>query len=76
MGHWALDDAYFPVQQIDGLEQKLKDAKVKYEGHRYNAKHAFANETLKDPSAPIAYNAAAAQSAWTRTLAFFKQHLG
>jgi carboxymethylenebutenolidase len=75
MGHWALDDVYFPIQQIDGLEQKLKDAKIKYEGHRYNAKHAFANETLKDPSAPIAYNAAAAQTAWTRTMTFFKQHL-
>jgi len=76
MGHWALDDAYFPVQQIDGLEKKLQDANVKYEGHRYNAKHAFANETNKDQSAPIAYNASAAQTAWTRTLAFFKQHLG
>ena len=76
MGHWALDDAYFPLQQIGGLEKKLQDAKVKYEGHRYNAKHAFANETNKDQSAPIAYNASAAQTAWTRTLAFFKQHLG
>ena len=75
-GHWALDDAYFPVQQIDGLEKKLQDAKVKYEGHRYNAKHAFANETNKDQSAPIAYNASAAQTAWTRTLAFFEMHLG
>jgi carboxymethylenebutenolidase len=76
MGHWALDDAYFPMQQVDGLEKKLEDAKVKYEGHRYNAKHAFANENNRNPDAPIAYNASAAQTAWTRTMAFFKQHLG
>jgi carboxymethylenebutenolidase len=76
MGHWALDDAYFPISQIDGLEEKLKAARVKYEFHRYQAKHAFANETLKDPSAAIAYDATAAELAWTRTLAFLKQHLG
>ncbi len=63
MGHWALDDAFFPIQQVEGLEQKLKQANVKYEFHRYQAKHAFANETLTDPSAAIAYNAAAAETA-------------
>jgi carboxymethylenebutenolidase len=76
MGHWSLDDAYFPIQQIDGLEEKLKKANVKFEFHRYKAKHAFANETLKDPSAPIAYNADAAETAWSRTMTFAKQHLG
>jgi carboxymethylenebutenolidase len=76
MGHWALDDAYFPTQQVDGLEEKLKKANVQYDFHRYKAKHAFANETLKDPSAPIAYDAAAAETAWSRTMAFVKQHLG
>src|SRR5262245_28400037 len=30
MGHWAMDDAYFPLQQIDGLEEKLKAANVKH----------------------------------------------
>lgn len=75
MGHWALEDAFFPMQQVEGLEEKLKKAKVGYEFHRYKAKHAFANETLKDPSAPIAYDSSAAETAWTRTLAFLKQHL-
>src|ERR1041384_4616378 len=50
MGHWALKDAYFPIEQVDALEAKLKSANVTYEFHRYNASHAFANETLKDPS--------------------------
>jgi carboxymethylenebutenolidase len=79
MGHWALDDAYFPIQQVDGLEEKLKKANVKYEFYRYNAKHAFANDTLqdasKDPSSPIAYDAAAADTAWKRTMSFLEKHL-
>lgn len=75
MAHWALDDAFFPNSQVDAVEQKLKEAGVKYEGHRYKAKHAFANETLGDPSAPIAYNAAAAEAAWGRTMEFFDQYL-
>jgi len=76
MGHWSLDDAFFPIQQVEGLEQKLKQANVKYEFHRYQAKHAFANETNTDSSAAIAYNASAAETAWGRTLTFLKQHLG
>jgi carboxymethylenebutenolidase len=76
MGHWSLEDAYFPISQVDGLEQKLKDAHVNYEFHRYQAKHAFANENNKDQSAPIAYNAAASDAAWSRTMPFLKQHLG
>jgi len=75
-GHWALDDAYFPIQQIDALEGKLKAANVTYEFYRYKAKHAFANETLEDPNQPIAYDASAAETAWARTLTFLKQHLG
>jgi len=53
MGQWALDDVFFPISQVDGLEQKLKDAHVNYESYRYKAKHAFANETLKDPTAQM-----------------------
>jgi carboxymethylenebutenolidase len=78
MGHWATDDAYFPIQQIDSLEEKLKAANVHYEFHRYAAKHAFANETLQtanDPSIAIAYDASAAELAWRRTMAFLKSHL-
>jgi carboxymethylenebutenolidase len=76
MAHWALDDAFFPLKQVDGLEEKLKAAHVNYEFYRYEAKHAFANETLKDSSLPIAYNAAAAEAAWSRTLTFLQQNIG
>lgn len=76
MGHWALNDAFFPIQQVDALEEKLKSANVKYEFHRYQATHAFANEEPHDPSLPLVYNPAAAETAWERTLTFLKQHLG
>jgi carboxymethylenebutenolidase len=75
MGHFATDDAYFPIQQADALEARLKQAGVKYEFHRYIAKHAFANEMNTNPQSPILYDAAAAETAWQRTFAFFKQHL-
>jgi carboxymethylenebutenolidase len=75
LGHWALDDVYFPIQQVNALEEKLKKADVRYEFHRYKAKHAFANETLHDPSHPIAYDAAAAETAWARTMTFLNEHL-
>jgi carboxymethylenebutenolidase len=76
MGHFATEDAFFPISQVDALEAKLKEANVKYEFHRYNAQHAFANETAKNPSFPTRYDASAAETAWQRTLTFFKQHLG
>lgn len=76
MGHWALHDAFFPIQQIDGLEAKFKDAGVRYEFHRYDANHAFANDSIPDPSLPLKYNPAAAEAAWSRTMAFLKQHVG
>ena len=39
--------------KVDELEQKLRAANVKYEFHRYNAKHAFANETADSKNLPI-----------------------
>ena len=74
-GHWALDDAFFPIQQVDALEDKLKKANVKYEFHRYKATHAFANDDPHDKALPIVYDAAAAELAWNRMTAFLKQNL-
>jgi dienelactone hydrolase len=56
----------------------LRAANVPFEFHRYRAKDAFANETLVgDRKLPVAeYNAAAAELAWRRTMAFFRRHLG
>ena len=74
-GHFAKHDAFFPIAQVDALEQKLNDAKVAYEFYRYDAQHAFANETIKDPPIPIQYNSAAADLAWQRTFDFLKRNL-
>ncbi|MGL6111310.1 MAG: dienelactone hydrolase family protein [Rubrivivax sp.] len=77
LGHYALDDVPFPIATVDQLEEKLRAAKVNFEFHRYQAMHAFANETQVGANRlPITeYNADAAALAWTRTLAFFDRHL-
>lgn len=76
MGHFATEDAFFPIAQVDALEEKLKAAGVPYTFHRYHAQHAFGNETNVNRPIPAKYDAAAAETAWQRTLAFFDQHLG
>lgn len=71
--HWATQDQAFPIGNVDGLEAKFREAKVCYEGFRYLAQHAFANETAQGRQRiPITqYDAAWAQMAWDRTLRFF-----
>jgi len=75
--HWATQDEFFAIDQVDALEAKLKEAGVHYEGHRYLARHAFANETAQGPGriAKTQYDAAWAQQAWDRALRFLGQHL-
>jgi carboxymethylenebutenolidase len=76
MGHFATEDAFFPIAQVDALEEKLKAAGVKYTFHRYEAQHAFANETALNLPIPVKYEPTAAETAWQRTLEFFDRHLG
>ena len=76
MGHFATDDAFFPIQQVDALEEKLARAGVPYTFHRYDAQHAFANENNVNSPLPIKYDPAAAETAWQRTIEFFDRHLG
>jgi carboxymethylenebutenolidase len=76
LGHFALDDQFFPIGKVDELEKKLRDAKVKFEFHRYRAKHAFANEEANERKLPpLEYNPQAAELAWRRTLEFLDSHL-
>lgn len=51
---------------------------MRYEGHRYLAHHAFANETAQGAGRipQTQYDATWAQLAWDRTMRFFGQHLG
>src|SRR5688572_32500648 len=76
LGHYATDDQFFPIAKVDELEKKLREAKVKFEFHRYNAKHAFANEEANERKLPpLEYNPQAAELAWKRTLQFLDRHL-
>jgi carboxymethylenebutenolidase len=76
--HWATQDEFFAIDQVELLEAKLKAAGVRYEGHRYLARHAFANETAQGAGRipQTQYDPAWAQQAWDRALRFFGQHLG
>ncbi|MCC7485865.1 MAG: dienelactone hydrolase family protein [Burkholderiales bacterium] len=77
MGHWAVEDVPFPISKVDELETRLRGANVKFEFHRYQAKHAFANETADSKNLPIIqYDPAAAALAWQRTMEFFGRTLG
>jgi len=61
---------------VDELEKKLKAAHVKYEFHRYDAKHAFANETADAKKLDmLKYNPSAAATAWDRTFDFLAKTL-
>ena len=76
LGHWAMHDEFFPISGVDQLEEKLKQAGVNYEFHRYDTKHAFANpksDTRGLP--PLKYNAEAAQLAWERTMSFLQKYI-
>lgn len=75
--HWATQDEFFPIAGVDALEAKLKEAGVRYEGHRYLAHHGFANETAQGPGriSRTQYDAAWAQQAWDRAMRFFGQTL-
>jgi carboxymethylenebutenolidase len=76
LGHWAIHDSAFPIARVDELEQKLRVAAVSFEFHRYEAKHAFANETADSKNlAFLKYDAAAAEVAWRRTMDFLAKHL-
>lgn len=78
LGHWATQDQFFNIDTIAALEEKLRDANVNFEFHRYLAHHAFANETaVGEGRLPATqFDPVWAQRAWDRTLRFFGHTLG
>jgi len=79
MGHFATHDAFFAIAGVDALENKLQAAGVGFEFHRYDAQHAFANETQAGAGKllpALEYDADSTKLAWQRTLGFFGRHLG
>jgi carboxymethylenebutenolidase len=76
LAHWAIHDHAFPIAAVDQLEQKLRAAHAKFDFHRYDAKHAFANETIDSKNLDaLRYDPDAAKVAWQRTLDFLSKHL-
>jgi len=77
LAHWGMQDEFFPPNQVDRLEAKLRDAQVDAVFHRYLAYHAFANENAIGPGriAHTQYDPVWAQHAWDRTLTFFGRTL-
>jgi carboxymethylenebutenolidase len=76
MGHWAIHDTAFPIGKVDELEKNLRAASVTFEFHRYDAKHAFANETADSKNLDfLKYDPHAAQLAWQRTMDFLGKNL-
>ena len=76
LGHWATQDQAFAISGVDALEKKLREANVKFEFHRYDCKHAFANETADQKKLDmLKYDPKAADLAWQRTMEFLGKHL-
>jgi carboxymethylenebutenolidase len=76
LGHWAKHDQAFVIGGVDELEKKLRAANVKFEFHRYDCKHAFANETADQKKLDmLKYDPKAAEQAWQRTMEFLAKQL-
>lgn len=67
--HFANKDDWCTPQLVDAFEKKMAAAGNPPEVFRYDAQHAFFNQTS------AAFDAAAAKQAWDRTLAFLGKHL-
>ena len=76
-GHWATQDEFFPIANIDRLQDKLREAGVTFDFHRYLAHHAFANETAVGTGRipQTQYDPVWSQQAWDRTFSFFGRWL-
>ena len=68
-GHFAKADEWCTPEAVDRLEAALALASIPWEIHRYGAAHGFFNETIE------AYDAAACEHSWARTLDFLAKHL-
>jgi carboxymethylenebutenolidase len=68
--HFASQDGWCTPAKVNDLEAALQQSKSKFEIYRYDAQHAFMNE-----SRPQVYDPASAKLAWDRTLAFLKRAL-
>lgn len=71
LGIFAEHDDFTNAQVVAGLSQRLTALDKPHDFHTYpGTTHAFFNDDR-----PSVYNAEAAADAWSRVVAFFKQHL-
>ena len=71
LGLYAEHDHGIPVEAVRAFEAEMDKQQVPHEVHIYpGASHAFFNDTR-----PQIYQAAAAQDAWQKTLAWFRKYL-
>lgn len=71
LGLYAEHDHSIPIEAVHAFEVEMDRQHVPHEVHVYpGASHAFFNDTR-----PQIYQAAAAQSAWQKTLAWFRKYL-
>jgi carboxymethylenebutenolidase len=69
-GHFASRDDWCTPAAVDGLVARMQAAGQQPEIHRYEADHAFFNN-----SRPEVFQPQSAAQAWQRTLNFFQHHL-
>jgi carboxymethylenebutenolidase len=69
-GHFANKDDYITPKAVDDFEKALKAAGKDAEFFRYDADHAFVNE-----SRMAVHDRQAAELAWSRAIAFLKRRL-
>jgi carboxymethylenebutenolidase len=72
LGHFAENDEFEPLSNVNSLEESLKRAGRPVTFHVYSGTGHF----FFEPDRPDAYNQAAASLAWDRTLAFLRRSSG
>jgi carboxymethylenebutenolidase len=71
LGLYGAEDSGIPVADVEAMQATLNEAGIENEIQIYaGAGHAFFNDTRES------FNAEAAEDAWPRTLAWFREHLG
>lgn len=70
LAHFAKRDKSVPEAAARALVDSIESKGKPIEAHFYDADHAFFNDTR-----PEVHNRAAADLAWSRTLAFLRRHL-
>lgn len=68
-GHFANTDDWCTPEAVNALEADMKSGGVDYDLHRYDAAHAFFNETSD------AYDVASARQSWDRMSKYLAERL-